>query len=112
MPSVLVIVCGSMLGWRMRSEMVNSYSLIDCPLNQLSGPRSVPLHSSCRIYRRTSNADSVCTGRRMSLIDSGSRREADSAAIGCWLNCPAPIASARVVDRLGSQRRRGPSPDR
>jgi hypothetical protein len=44
----------------------------------------------------------------MSLIDSGLRRRADLAAIGCGLNCPAPTASMRAVDRLCSQRRREP----
>jgi hypothetical protein len=85
MPSVLVIVCASMLGWRMPSEMVNS---VVRP-SERSAAHLLP-------DLRTSSADSVCTGRSMSLIDSGSRREADSAAIGCWLDCPAPIASVRA----------------
>jgi hypothetical protein len=40
----------------------------------------------------------VCTGRKASLISFGSRGEADSAAIGGWLNCCAPIPPVCVVD--------------
>jgi hypothetical protein len=58
-----------------------------CPLNQLSRP--VP---------RTGTVDSVCTGRKASLSSFGSRGEADSAAIGGWLNCSAPTPPVRVVD--------------
>jgi hypothetical protein len=58
-----------------------------CPLNQ--SPHPVP---------RTSTADSVCTGRKASLISFGSRGEVASAAIGGWLNSSAPIPPVRVVD--------------
>jgi hypothetical protein len=39
-------VRGSMLGWRMRSEMVNSYSLMELPVEFSRAPLEAPLLAS------------------------------------------------------------------